>query len=100
MLRLSWLIEGYQRDDTPPGGALVFEVWRNSATGAYTVRTSYTAQTLQQMREAQPLTLASPPPRAPVFVPGCSTAGEGFACTWSEFRRTVEAAIDPASVKP
>jgi 4-phytase/acid phosphatase len=100
MLQLSWLIEGYQRDETPPGGALVFEVWRNSASGAYTVRTSYTAQTLDQMREARPLTLASPPAKAPVFVPGCSTADEGFACTWSGFRRTVEAAIDPASVKP
>ena len=100
MLQLSWLIEGYQRDDTPPGGALVFEVWRHPVTGAYTVRTSYTAQTLEQMREARPLTLASPPAKAPVFVPGCSTAGEGFACTWSGFRRTVEAAIDPASVKP
>jgi 4-phytase/acid phosphatase len=100
MLGLSWLIEGYQRDDTPPGGALVFEVWRHSVTGAYTVRTSYTAQTLKQMREAQPLTLGSPPANAPVFVPGCSTADQGFACTWSEFRRTLEAAIDPASVKP
>jgi len=100
MLGLSWLIEGYQRDDTPPGGALVFEVWRNSVTGAYTVRTSYTAQTLKEMREARPLTLASPPAKAPVFVPGCSTAVEGFACTWSQFRRTLEAAIDPASVKP
>jgi 4-phytase/acid phosphatase len=100
MLGLSWLIEGYQRDDTPPGGALVFEVWRDSASGAYTVRTSYTAQTLEQMREAQPLTLASPPAKAPVFVPGCSTADEGFACTWSEFRRTVDQAIDPTSVKP
>jgi len=100
MLGLSWLIEGYQRDDTPPGGALVFELWRHPVTGAYTVRTSYTAQTLEQMREARPLTLDSPPATAPVFIPGCSTADEGFACTWSEFRRAVEAAIDPASVKP
>ena len=100
MLGLSWLIEGYQRDDTPPGGALVFELWRHPVTGAYTVRASYTAQTLEQMRKAQPLTLDSPPAKAPVFVPGCSTADEGFACSWSQFRRTVEAAINPAFVKP
>jgi len=100
MLGLSWLIEGYQRDDTPPGGALVFELWRHPVTGSYSVRTSYTAQTLEQMREARPLTLDSPPAKAPVFIPGCSTADEGFACTWVQFRRTVEAAIDPASVKP
>jgi 4-phytase / acid phosphatase len=99
MLDLSWLIGGYQPNDTPPGGALVFELWR-SATGAYTVRTYYTAQTLEQMRKALPLTLTSPPARAAVFVPGCGTADEGFACGWNDFRRTVEAAIDPAFVRP
>lgn len=99
MLSLSWLIEGYQRDDTPPGGALVFELWRHRSTGQHTVRTYYMTQTLEQMRGAQPLTLTSPPAKAPIFVPGCGTAAHEFACTWKEFRRTVEAAIDPAFVK-
>ena len=99
MLSLSWLIEGYQRDDTPPGGALVFELWRHRSTGEHTVRTYYMAQTLEQMRGAQPLTLTSPPAKAPTFVPGCGTATQEFACTWNDFRRTVEAAIDPAFVK-
>jgi 4-phytase/acid phosphatase len=100
MLGLSWLLEGYQPDDTPPGGALVFELWRHPVTGEYTVRTYYTAQTLEQMRKALPLTLDSPPAKAAVFVPGCSTADEGFACGWKEFRRTLETAIDPAFVGP
>jgi 4-phytase/acid phosphatase len=100
MLRLSWLIEGYQRDDTPPGGALVFELWHHPVSKAYTVRTYYMAQTLEQMRKTLPLTLDSPPVKAPVFVPGCSTANEAFPCSWSQFRRAVEAAIDPAFVKP
>ena len=99
MLDLSWLIGGYQPNDTPPGGALVFELW-HSATGAYTVRTYYTAQTLEQMRKALPLTLTSPPARAAVFVPGCGTADEGLACAWNDFRRTVETAIDLAFVRP
>jgi 4-phytase/acid phosphatase len=100
MLGLSWLIEGYQRDDTPPGGALVFELWRQPVTGAYTVRTYYTAQTLEQMRKAPPLTLDSPPAKAALFVPGCSTAEEGFPCGWKEFQRTLDAAIDPTFVRP
>jgi 4-phytase/acid phosphatase len=100
MLGLSWLIEGFQPDDTPPGGALVFELWRHPVTGAYTVRTYYMTQTLEQMRKALPLTLDSPPAKAPVFVPGCSTADEGFACGWKQFRRTLETAIDPAFVRP
>ena len=99
-LGLSWLIEGYQRDDTPPGGALVFELWREPASGFYTVRAYYTSQTLEQMRTARPLTLESPPARAPVFLPGSSAADEGMACGWEAFRRTMEGAIDPAFVKP
>jgi len=99
MLGLSWLLEGYQQDDTPPGGALVFEVWRDLDTRECTVRTSYFAQTLEQMREARPLTLVSPPARAPVFVPGCSTAADGFPCSWKRFRRVLESAIDPSFVK-
>jgi 4-phytase/acid phosphatase len=100
MLGLSWLIDGYQPDDTPPGGALVFELWRYPVTGDYKVRTYYMTQTLEQMRKALPLTLDSPPAKAPLFVPGCSTADEGFACGWKEFQHTLEAAIDPAYVRP
>jgi hypothetical protein len=100
MLGLSWLLPGYQRDDTPPGGALVFELWRASATGDHTVRTYYMAQTLEQMRKALPVTLDAPPGKAAVFVPACSTAGEGFPCAWKAFQRALEAAIDPAFVRP
>ena len=99
-LDLSWLLPGYQPNDTPPGGALVFELWRQPAGGAYSVRTYYTAQTLEQMRKTLPLTLASPPAKATVFVPGCSTAKAGSPCAWKAFQRTIEAAIDPAFVKP
>ena len=98
-LNLSWLLPGYQPNDTPPGGALVFELWRQPTGGAYSVHTYYTAQTLEQMRKALPLTLASPPAKATVFVPGCSTAKAGSPCEWKAFQRTMETAIDPAFVK-
>jgi len=95
-LDLAWLLDG-RRDDTPPGGALVFELWQKKGTAEYSVRTYYTAQTLDQMRNATQLTLANPPERAAVFVPGCSDAN--YACVWSAFQSTVRAAIDPDSVK-
>ena len=94
MLGISWLLEGYQRDDTPPGGALVFELWQEAGEARYSVHTYYTAPTLRQMREALPLTLASPPAVAPVFLPGCSGADQKMSCTWTAFRRTVSNAID------
>ncbi len=96
LLNLGWIIDG-RRDDTPPGGALVFELWR-SAGGAWSVHLFYTAQTLQQMRDATPLTLATPPQRVPVFVPNCSQAD--MACTLDAFANTVQGLVDPSYVLP
>jgi 4-phytase/acid phosphatase len=95
-LGLNWIIDG-RRDDTPPGGALVFELWQKRGTTEYSVRTYYTAQTLDQMRNGTPLTLTMPPERVAVFVPGCS--GADSACTWRGFQATVRAAIDADSLR-
>jgi 4-phytase / acid phosphatase len=94
-LDLSWLIDG-RRDDTPPGGALVFEVWKQTS-GDYSVRTYFMAQTLDQMRNAAPLSLTAPPEREEVFIPGCSRA-DG-SCGWSAFRSAVRAGIDAGFVR-
>jgi 4-phytase/acid phosphatase len=97
MLNMNWVIDG-RRDDTPPGGALVFELWQDG-DAAYQVRTYYTAQTLEQMRAVTPLSLDKPPARANVFVPGCSQGGANFPCDWKDFQQTLTTAIDPAFVK-
>jgi len=95
-LGLTWIIDG-RHNDTPPGGALVFELLRSQGDEGFSVRVSYTAQTLDQMRNAIPLTLAMPPDRVPVFVPGCSGAND--ACGWSAFQSTVRAVVDAGSIK-
>jgi 4-phytase/acid phosphatase len=95
-LGLSWLIDG-RRDDTPPGGALVFELWKRHGSEEYSVRTFYMAQTLDQMRNAAPLSLGNPPERVPVFVPGCGR--EDGSCGWEPFQKAVQAATDMAFVK-
>lgn len=92
VLHLDWILDG-RRDDTPPGGALVFELWRDRSTGAYSVRVDYTAQTLEQMREAQVLTLSTPPDRVPVFMPDCGR--QDMSCAWSAFAATVRHALQP-----
>jgi 4-phytase / acid phosphatase len=97
-LNLNWIIDG-RPDDTPPGGALVFELWKSTEASTYEVRTYYVAQTLEQMRNVSELTLEHPPAKADVFVPGCSTGGDGFPCEWKSFEQTMTRAIDPAFVK-
>lgn len=89
LLNLTWIIDG-RRDDTPPGGAILFELWRNRSSRQYSVRLYFTAQTLHQMRDATPLTLSSPPERVPVFVPGCSRAD--MSCSLPSFLAILEQA--------
>jgi 4-phytase/acid phosphatase len=95
-LGLTWLIDG-RLDDTPPGGALVFELWQDRQTGEYSVRTSYMAQTLDQMRSAAPLGIKNPPERVPVFVPGCSQADD--SCGWKAFQQVIQAVTEPKFVR-
>ena len=91
LLNLTWIADG-RRDDTPPGGALIFELWRDRKTGEFSVRTYFTVQTLEQMRFSTALSLSAPPERVPVFLPGCS--GKDLSCPWVSFSQTIQQAID------
>ena len=94
MLGLSWHLPGYQPDDTPPGGALVFSLWQQPDTAQYFVRSQYLAQTLEQMRNATPLTVSAPPAKQDVTVAGCESAAGSTGCTWEAFAAALRAAID------
>jgi 4-phytase / acid phosphatase len=93
MLGLSWKLDGYQPNDTPPGGALIFSLWRDSG-GQYSLKLRYLAQSLDQMRNADQLSLAAPPEIQDVVLPRCPSAG----CQWEAARRAIEKAIDPEFV--
>jgi 4-phytase/acid phosphatase len=94
MLGLSWRLPGYQPDDTPPGGALVFSLWKQPGMGGYFVRAQYLAQTLEQMRTATPLTIAEPPAKEDVVVKGCESGTGKIGCSWNTFDKSVSEAID------
>ena len=99
ILGISWLLSDYQPAETPPGGALVCELWQQ-AGGEFEVSTYFTAQSLEQMRNVLPLSLKNPPLKSPVFVPGCSRGDRDMTCTWEDFQHTIKNAIDPSFVKP
>ena len=94
MLGLSWIAPSHQPDDIPPGAALLFSLWRQAQNGRYLVRLQFVTQTLEQMRRAVPLTTANPPAISEVFIPGCSSAAQGWPCEWSRFRSAVERALE------
>jgi 4-phytase/acid phosphatase len=86
MLGLSWLQPGYQRNDTPPAGALIFEL--RARGGRREVAAFYVAQSLDDMRNAT----GTSPVRTPVRIPGC---GDGRACPLDRFAALVQQALDP-----
>jgi 4-phytase / acid phosphatase len=90
MLGLSWAVKGDQKNNTPPGGALVFEVYQSATGGDPFVRTFYTVQSLEAMRAGH----GENPLHVPVYVPGCP----GFDCPIGTFSNIVNAAIDPKFV--
>lgn len=93
MMDVSWLQPGYQRNQTPPAGALMFEV-RETPDRKLRVYTSYVAQSLEQMRNATPLTADAVPPRTALRLPGCSTTAPGFPCTIEEFAIAIRNVLD------
>jgi 4-phytase / acid phosphatase len=98
LFHLDWLLPGYQADVSAPSGALVFELRQSQSTGAYIVRASYVAQTMDQLRNQTALTLDAPPASAPVFIPGCSVRNATFDCPLDTFVELEKHAIDPKSV--
>jgi 4-phytase/acid phosphatase len=100
LFHLDWLLPTYQQNFCTPGGALVFELRQSLKTGEYVVRASYIAQTLDQLRNRTALTLAAPPAKAPVFIPGCSVHNATFDCPLAGFVALANQAIDPRSVDP
>lgn len=96
LLHLDWLLPDQTFNATPPGSALVFEVRRSRTTGSATVNILFISQTLDQIRNLTSLTIGDRPSIAPIFIPGCSGQGPGYACPVEQFSRIVNSSIDPS----
>ncbi len=92
LLGLHWDLDG-RKDDTPPGTELAFELWQD-ASGSYSVRVTVAMQTLRQLREMTPLSLAAPPAHQDLTRQVCPAS----ACSWDSFRQTADAATGPGGV--
>jgi 4-phytase/acid phosphatase len=87
LLGVHWTLDG-RADDTPPGTQLAFELWQHS-DGSFSVAVTAAMQTLHQMREMTPLTLADPAESERLALPACPKNESG--CTWKEFNQAVTA---------
>lgn len=99
MLNVAWQQPDYQANDTPPAGALVFEL-RRGADRRLRVFTSYLAQSPKQMAEARPLDLDHAPRRTDLFLPACSSSEPGYPCSANAFARAVDGSLDRECLGP
>jgi len=97
LFHLDWLLPGYQPDVAAPGGVLMFQLRQSQTTGKYVVRVAYVSQTMDQLRNQTPLTVAAPPPSAPVAIPGCVGGGANLDCPLARFVKIASEVIDPYS---
>lgn len=88
-----------QPDNTPPGGALVFERWRDKTTHEAWIRVRFVYQTLEQLRAATPLSLAVPPGELAVAVPACEGKSRFGACPIKMFRQWIKPRLEPACLQ-
>lgn len=94
-LDLHWKVSSYPRDDPPPGGALGFEVL-SDASGKQFVRAFYRSQTMDQVRELQPLTAGNAPAYEYLAIPGCTDL-----CPMAEFKKRANSKlIEPVRRNP
>jgi len=99
MLGVHWELKTYLPDETPPAGAMAFELLRGTAAsqypGQYFVRMAYYSQTLDQMRNATLLSPKQPPDRALIVLPCAAGKAPDGACPWPEFYAQVKPTLDP-----
>jgi 4-phytase/acid phosphatase len=71
ILGLSWKLPDLPENDTPPAGALVFELYKDPRQSGYSLHVRYVYQRLKQLRTKAKLTLACPPQWIDVAVLSC-----------------------------
>jgi 4-phytase/acid phosphatase len=86
MLGLRWTLPD-QPDETPPGGALIFSLWRDPISSERYVSVELLYQSLAQLRQELPLSIAAPPQRLPLPIAGCVDSARTGACRLDDFMR-------------
>jgi 4-phytase/acid phosphatase len=88
LLHLNWSLPDLPDNDTPPAGALIFELWGGATPETQSVRLYYVHQTLTQLRKLEPLSLKNPPNMVELKLP-CRAQ----PCPFTQFQTIMHGAI-------
>ncbi|WP_158543340.1 histidine-type phosphatase [Dyella psychrodurans] len=98
LLNLHWMLPEQPADPAFTGGALVFELRSTGVPARYIVNAYYASQSMEQMRNSTALDMAHPPQIAPIFIPGCSSAGPRYDCRLDRLAKLIAQASGSRSV--
>ncbi|QEW32807.1 bifunctional glucose-1-phosphatase/inositol phosphatase [Erwinia billingiae] len=82
-----------QNERTPIGGMIQFQRWHDKKNNRELVKVEYVYQSTDQLRNATPLSLDTPPKRVTLQMNGCQTDANGF-CPWDQFTQVLNKAIE------
>ncbi|HAG1890138.1 TPA: histidine-type phosphatase [Salmonella enterica] len=97
LLNVSWNLQGYPKDDTPPGSTLLFERYRDTKTQKIYVGVSFMTQTLDQMRRLETLSSKNPPLQQKLNL-NCKNSPDGWLCPIDEFAAQVNSRLDKTAM--
>eukprot|EP00929_Paragymnodinium_shiwhaense_P005176 TRINITY_DN10679_c0_g2_i1.p1 TRINITY_DN10679_c0_g2~~TRINITY_DN10679_c0_g2_i1.p1 ORF type:complete len:530 (+),score=134.70 TRINITY_DN10679_c0_g2_i1:66-1655(+) len=112
LLRLEWLTESFNPNQSPPGGFLLFELLTSSAPAKdgkpeYFVKVFFMSSSMTQQREATKLSAANPGSKSFAVIPRCASGPE-LSCPFEDFKKLVAAEmrkdciklLDPSFLQP
>ncbi|MGG6100224.1 histidine-type phosphatase [Pantoea allii] len=80
LMGFEWQLPGYTRGNIPPGSSLVLERWRDRNTHQRYLRLYFQAQSLDGLRQLQPVSDSHPLLRQEWRQPGCKITAVGTLC--------------------
>jgi len=100
LMGFSWTLPGYARGNIPPGSSLVLERWRDNASGQRFLRLYFQAQSLDSLRQLQPIDAAHPLLREEWQQADCRVTSVGTLCPLKSAVRALSQQIDRQAVTP
>ena len=107
ILGVDWKLTPYLLNETPPAGAMAFELLRHNQSTKLFVRMSYYSQSPDQMRSATRLIPPNKPPDRAQIVPRCEPnrpcfckLNEDGVCPWEQFHEWVRSSVDSDCTLP
>ncbi|MGP6465452.1 histidine-type phosphatase [Pantoea agglomerans] len=100
LMGFSWQLPGYSRGNIPPGSSLVLERWRDTHSGERFLRLYFQAQSLNGIRQLQPIDDKHPLLRQEWHQPDCRITDVGVLCPYQSTLTQLRKNLDNSAVLP